>query len=94
MEDKAGRKHPNGTYERALLHGEIIPTFPKMSNGRPRYAIMLLRSEVRSEVGRLSVGARTARGGEPQSSSVCKSPGEVVVKPCSVGGIEATLTGQ
>jgi len=41
------------------------------------YAIILLRSDVRSEVGRDKVGARAASGGEPQSSSVCNSPIEL-----------------
>lgn len=36
--------------------------------------IMLLRSEVRKEVGRESDGALEAKGGEPQSSKVCSKP--------------------
>jgi hypothetical protein len=51
-----------------------LRTLPKMSRGRPINAIMLLRSEVRNDVGRDNVGARDAIGGEPQSSNVCKRP--------------------
>lgn len=38
------------------------------------YAIILLRSEVRNDCGHESVGARAARGGDPESSSVCNKP--------------------
>ena len=49
-----------------------------MSKGRPVYAIMLLRSDVRRDIGFDSVGALDANGGEPQSSSVCSSPCDIV----------------
>jgi len=51
---------------------------------------MLLWSDVRRDVGRDSVGAREARGGEPQSSSVCRSPVPILIKlvPCERGGDE------
>ena len=52
----------------------MICTFPKTSSGKPINAIILLWSDVRSEVGRDRVGARVARGGEPQSSNVCSRP--------------------
>lgn len=41
------------------------------------YAIMLFGSDVLSEVGRESVLARQARGGDPQSSRFCNRPGVV-----------------
>lgn len=47
---------------------------PKISNGKPMYAIILFRSDVRSDCGHESVGARAARGGDPQSSNVCNKP--------------------
>ncbi len=55
-------------------NSKLNATLPKRSNGRPIKAIILLRSEVRNDVGRESVGARAAKGGEPQSSSVCSNP--------------------
>jgi hypothetical protein len=49
-------------------------TSPKMSSGSPVNAVMLLRSDVRSSVARVSVGARVGSGGEPQSCRVCSGP--------------------
>jgi hypothetical protein len=54
-----------------------------MSKGRPVYAIMLLRSDVRNDIGLDSVGALDTNGGEPQSSSVCSSPGDIVEMICA-----------
>lgn len=59
-------------------------TFPKISKGRPVYAIMLLRSDVRNDIGLDSVGALDANGGEPQSSSVCSSPWDIVEIICDI----------
>lgn len=56
----------------------MIPTFPNISKGSPRYAFRLLRSEVRNEVGRERVGALDSSGGDPQSSNVFKRPDERV----------------
>lgn len=55
-------------------------TFPKISRGRPIYAIILLWSEVRRDVGRDKVGARAANGGDPQSSNVCNRP-SIIYQP-------------
>lgn len=44
------------------------------------YAIILLRSDVRSEFGRVNVWARYASGGDPQSSRFCKRPGTKVTR--------------
>jgi hypothetical protein len=69
--DMAGKRHPkeNDLVEvsRDSTSGS---TFPNKSNGRPTYASILFRSEVLSELGRDSVCARAANGGEPQSSNV------------------------
>ena len=57
-------------YQQPLLMKYEIEghTFPNRSSGRPRYAMRLFLSLVRSDVAFDSVGARAARGGEPLSS--------------------------
>jgi len=50
-------------------------TCPKMSNGNPTKVSKLFRSEVFRELGRVNVGALAAKGGDPQSSSVCMRQG-------------------
>lgn len=76
----AERKHPAFAMisERNTCMGKH--TFPKMSSGKPTNASKLLRSEVRSEDGRDSAGARVASGGEPQSSSACNRHGMRVTR--------------
>lgn len=56
-------------------------TLPNTSSGRPINAIILLWSDVFRELGRDRVGARLARGGEPQSSRVCNNPSKKMRKP-------------
>jgi len=63
--------------------------FPEITRGSPVKAIMLLRSEVRKDVGRDNVGARAARGGELQSSNVCRRQ---VVRPLM--SIDTCITSQ
>jgi len=70
-----GRMHPRPHGQLCTLLCSAEHTLPKISSGRPMYAIILLRSEVRNDCGHESVGARAARGGDPESSSVCNKPG-------------------
>lgn len=70
-----GRTHPRPHGQLHTLLCSAKHTLPKISSGRPMYAIILLRSEVRNDCGHESVGARVARGGDPESSSVCNRPG-------------------
>jgi len=71
--------HPVQTHKLLLSHNDNWRcTFPKISSGKPVNAIILLRSEVFNEVGRVNVGALFASGGDPASSSVCSNPGSNV----------------
>lgn len=70
----AERTHPESHGQLVYCHVYAGHTFPKISSGRPMYAIILLRSDVRNDCGHDNVGARAARGGDPQSSSVCNKP--------------------
>ena len=69
-----GRMHPRPHGQPCTLLCSAGHTFPKISSGRPMYANILLRSDVRNDCGHESVGARAARGGDPQSSSVDNKP--------------------
>lgn len=67
----AGKRHPKEKDSAEICRCRIYrTTFPNKSNGRPMYASILFRSDVLSELGRDSVGARAANGGDPQSSNV------------------------
>lgn len=75
MEDRVERRHPIIATMSAKKLRTANHTLPKTSSGRPTNASKLLRSDVRREDGRDSVGARAASGGEPQSSSDCNRHG-------------------
>jgi hypothetical protein len=51
-----------------------LHTFPKISKGKPIYAIILFLLLVLKDDGFESVGALAARGGEPESSRVWRRP--------------------
>ena len=75
MVDMVGKRHPKENDLAEIFRDSTSgSTFPNKSSGRPMYASILFRSEVLSELGRDSVGARAANGGEPQSSNVRSKP--------------------